>query len=553
MYQQQPAKAEAILKKAVENNPKQYDLLLNLAQHYYANKQREDVVRVLQQLKSHAGEYRQAYERIGAFYFRLGDGAEAIRQYEEGIKADSGRKAIYQRLIIEVLMAQGKREDAKKLNDAILAENPKDNDALAMQASLLLERGELQNAVTQLQTVVTRSPGNFVARFNLGRGLAQKGETEPARAQFMEALRLRPDYTPARLALAQLQLAKREYDGALKTTSDALAYDKSNVTARIIRSSAFLSLKQPDNARAELNQILAENPNSQEAMVQMGTLLLSEKKFKESEEMYRRAYELNPTNPRGLMGQVEVIMTQNQPERALTLLKSEIDKYPTRLEYRMALGNISARAAKYDAAIAEFNGLLDKVDRKSPTAADLYVRIGEAQKRARNYPAAVESMQKAAEILPDNAVILNSLALLLDIAGRRAEARQVYERALRIESENPIALNNLAYIIAETAGGDLDQALTFAQRANQKLPQATEIADTLGWIYLKKNLSDNALEIFRNNVSKVPTNSTYRYHLAMALLQKGDKVRAKQELQTALTHNPSKEEEASIKELIARI
>ena len=76
---------------------------------------------------------------------------------------------------------------------------------------------------------------------------------------------------------------------------------------------------------------------------------------------------------------------------------------------------------------------------------------------------------------------------------------------------------------------------------------------TLGWIYLKKNLPDNALELFKNNVTKVPTNSTYRYHLGMALYQKGDKVHAKQELQTALTHNPSKEEAANIKELISKI
>ena len=97
------------------------------------------------------------------------------------------------------------------------------------------------------------------------------------------------------------------------------------------------------------------------------------------------------------------------------------------------------------------------------------------------------------------------------------------------------------------------EALTFAQRANQKLPQAPEIADTLGWIYLKKNLPDNAMEIFKSNISKSPKNSTYRYHLGMALFQKGDKVRARQELQVALTNNPSKEEAANIKELIGKI
>ena len=187
------------------------------------------------------------------------------------------------------------------------------------------------------------------------------------------------------------------------------------------------------------------------------------------------------------MGLMETMMTQNQPDRAMQLLRSEIQKYPTRLEFHMALANISVRAQKYDQAIAEFNGLLDKVDRKSSTAADLYIRIGETYRRAQNYPAAIEAMQKAREILPNNSVVLNRLALLLDLGGQKKEAKAAYEGALRIEGENPVALNNLAYLITESVGGDLDQALTFAQRANQKLPEHAEIADTLGWIYLKKN------------------------------------------------------------------
>jgi tetratricopeptide (TPR) repeat protein len=392
-----------------------------------------------------------------------------------------------------------------------------------------------------------------VAHFNLGRGLAQKGDLELARAQFAEAIQLRPDYTAARLALGQIQLAKHELESTIKTGDDILAYDKASVPARLMRASAYMGLKQLSQAKEELKKVLEANPNSQEAMIQMGVVLVNEKKFKESEDMFRKSYELNPANPRGLMGLSEVILAQNQPERAMQVLRAEIQKYPTRLDFRSALADVEVRARKFDLAIAEFQGLLNKVDPKSPMAAELYMKLGQTQRFAQHYPEAIEAMQKAREIMPNNSTVLNTLAVTLDTAGQKKEAKLVYENALRIESENPIALNNLAFIIAESVGGDLDQALTFAQRANQKLPQAAEISDTLGWIYLKKNLPDNALEIFRNNVSKAPKNSTYRYHLGMALYQKGDKLKAKQELQAALSSNPSKEEAASIRELIGKI
>ncbi len=55
--------------------------------------------------------------------------------------------------------------------------------------------------------------------------------------------------------------------------------------------------------------------------------------------------------------------------------------------------------------------------------------------------------------------------------------------------------------MAET-GGNLDEALTLATRAKQKLPSLAEVSDTIGWIYLKKNLYNNAVEIFKDLVAQ---------------------------------------------------
>jgi len=113
-------------------------------------------------------------------------------------------------------------------------------------------------------------------------------------------------------------------------------------------------------------------------------------------------------------------------------------------------------------------------------------------------------------------------------------------------------LNNLAFVLCEH-GGDLDDALTKAQRAKQLLPDLAEVSDTLGWIYLKKNLPDNALEIFRDLVNRQPNQPTFRYHLAMAMLQKGDKTHAKEELKKSLEANPSADERDKIQDLLNRL
>ena len=99
-------------------------------------------------------------------------------------------------------------------------------------------------------------------------------------------------------------------------------------------------------------------------------------------------------------------------------------------------------------------------------------------------------------------------------------------------------------------GKDLDQAMTLVQRAKQQAPNNDDITDTMGLIYVKKKLTDNAVTLFTDLVKKQPKNALYHYHLGMAQLQKGNRATARQSLQTALQLKPAKQDEARIRELM---
>jgi Flp pilus assembly protein TadD len=142
--------------------------------------------------------------------------------------------------------------------------------------------------------------------------------------------------------------------------------------------------------------------------------------------------------------------------------------------------------------------------------------------------------------------------MLYEETGRKDLAKQYYERTLKLDSSDPLALNNLAYLLAEN-NGDLNEALSYAQRAKQRLPTFTEITDTLGWIYYKKNLTDNAIDSFRALVVQAPANPIYHLHYAMALNQKGDRESARKECQAALADKPTKAQEDQIRHLLSTI
>jgi Flp pilus assembly protein TadD len=187
----------------------------------------------------------------------------------------------------------------------------------------------------------------------------------------------------------------------------------------------------------------------------------------------------------------------------------------------------------------------------SPSSSDVWMRLGVMQRDLGQFDAALASFEQAANADPKNAQALLNRALLLETVGKMSEAHDLYTKVLALEPENPLALNNLAYLNADS-GKNLDQAMTFAQRAKQKAPDNPDVSDTLGYVYYQKNLNSEALRIFRQNVQDHPQNSMFHFHLAMALLKQGDKEGARQEANKALA-NAVPEQQEKIRSFVNQI
>lgn len=239
-------------------------------------------------------------------------------------------------------------------------------------------------------------------------------------------------------------------------------------------------------------------------------------------------------------------------EPTLEQAQAASDAQPDRLDLLLALGNRAARSGKYDLAVATFEKALGRVDKDSKDAGDVNLRLGEIYRRMGEWATAVTYLRRAKELMPDNVIAGSTLALVLDGMGKVEEAGREYRAVLVRDSKNGVAMNNLAFLLSQS-GGSLDEALTLAERAKQLLPDLAEVTDTLGWIYLKKNLPDQAIAAFDEIVQAKPDQSTYHFHLGMALAQKGDRFAAAAQLKQALQCNPSVEEAAKIRELLARL
>jgi len=142
--------------------------------------------------------------------------------------------------------------------------------------------------------------------------------------------------------------------------------------------------------------------------------------------------------------------------------------------------------------------------------------------------------------------------MILQSKGRTDEAVTRYQQTVLIDRRAAVASNNLAWLYAAEGKGNLDQALELAQAAREVLPDQPEVNDTLGYIYLKKQIPTLAVPPMLRAVDKDPKNPTYHYRLGQAYLESGSRLKAKQSLETALQLSTDFPEVAEARSLLAQ-
>jgi tetratricopeptide (TPR) repeat protein len=543
--------AESVLKTQIANNPKHAEYVLQLASHYAQLHKDAEADAVVKRMLEHPADFTRTYLLAGAYYARMSNWQQATSLLEEGAKREPKDKVLYEKNLANVLLAQDKKAEAVRLVDTILAEAPTDQEALRLRAALLMDTRKPENidkALAELQAGIAQSPDDMLSRYSLARAYMLKSDLENANKQLTEVVTRGPRFLPAHLLLAEIALQRRQPQEVLTQVAPILAAQPDDARARLLEVLALSATGRSGEAHNKLNVLIKDQPNYADAQLELGVMNLQEKKLSEAEAIFRKLYDARQALPRSLEGLVQVLVARDRANQALPLLEEEVKRSPQPGNLRLVLARTAAGVGR-DAVVEEQLRLAVKED---PKSYDAHAMLGDYYRQKGDLNQAVAIYQKARDLAPKNPSPDVSLALTYAHAGRTAEAIQSYRNALKRQPDNPILLNDMAYFLAEN-GGNLDEALKMSQLAVQKLSNSPIASDTLGWIYLKKDRPDAAAQIFANLVKKNPQSALFEYHLGAALAAKGDKTGARAALGAALQKKPEKQDEAKIKELLARL
>jgi tetratricopeptide (TPR) repeat protein len=474
-------------------------------------------------------------------------------EYQAGLQTASKNKSVYRRRMAALLTMQRKWPEVYGQLEECLKDDPDDQEARLMRALAWLDEGKsekLDPAIAELNAQLKNRPQEAGVHFQLGSALARKGDRDGAYREWAQAAHQNSRYLPPRYAMAQMDLAQAKATEALRISEEIVAIAPHDEQARVLRVSCQVAAGQFQQAKSELSRMAAEFPRSARVPITMGMLALSENRYRDAERIFGQLSASGSDAPEVLSGLTQAYLAQKEPEKAIRALRDMLERRPGLLVPREILARAAMASGKFDLAIEEYQRLAAAV----PGSIEIQREMAAAYNAQGNAAGAIGILEPAVQKDPANLAAALDLAHALLRAGRTGDAKLQYRRMLQLQPNNPNALNDLSYLMAQS-GENLDEALALARKGTQFATEDSlknSLQDTLGWIYLKKNMYDSALQSFQAAVNHSPGNMTFRYHLGATLFQMGNKARAKTELETALAATPKSEDEPKIRDLLAR-
>lgn len=565
------AKAEAILRERLDKDPANPIAVQNLANYLAASNRFPEAESIIKRVLNDNKSFPNGHEIAGDFYFRNKKFDQALAQYQAGVSEGGKDAPKYQERIVNIYEATGRRGDALDLAKNLADKDPKNASLNEMYGALILQNATPATGgktVDSLKNLVQKNPEDAALHMELARAYFGNNDMEKALNEAQQAMQQETKHNPprpaviipSRLIAARIYEDRGQHDKATEQANVVLQSQPKNPDARLIKDRALIGTNQAADAQPDLEALVQEYPNMNDAWLQLGNLYLLQKQYDKATADFNHVWSANPPDPRGFLGLQTVKLAQGKAAEAIQAMQDLVQKNPKVLAFRYQLAGFEAAGAAQVSRTDPAKGKqlaqqaaddYKEILKTTANSADIWLRLGILQRELNQNDAALGSFQQAANADPRNAAAYLNQGMLLENMGKTKEASDAYNKVLGIDPDNPLALNNLAFLNAET-GSNLDQAMTLAERAKKRAPDSPDISDTLGYVYYQKNLNSQALEIFRQVVQENPQNSTFHFHLAMALLKQGDRQGAKDEAQKAMK-NAAPDQQNKIRSFVNQI
>ncbi|MFH1678351.1 MAG: tetratricopeptide repeat protein [Candidatus Omnitrophota bacterium] len=254
--------------------------------------------------------------------------------------------------------------------------------------------------------------------------------------------------------------------------------------------SAFNELKtaHPEKS-AVIYEILADN-------------FAQDKDFAQALNFYQQALELKPGDEGILTKLANIYQAQNMPEDVIAVYRKLVSLYPNNSFYYERLSNLLEKEGKSK----DVEGVWEKLIANNPYSIQAYRQSALYFAAQKNYQKAVEQMQKAIQLRPDEVSLRFQLASILSQAGRIEEAGDAYNEIINSDQGAQIkqnAINQL--VILKKQNKELASFITQIESELSKSPGDINVQGMLAQAYFIDGNLDKAVDVYKKIIEQMPS------------------------------------------------
>ncbi|RKY39801.1 MAG: hypothetical protein DRP85_09530 [Candidatus Makaraimicrobium thalassicum] len=374
--------AEDVLLGLVAKHPEQAEYRLLLAKFYAEKRQEDKMLAVLKQARQDLPKNYGVCEMLARYHINLRQVDEAVKLlngYMDTVR--TGPDFLKAKLFLAAVDFQEQRPDeALKLVDEVLKENPADIKAHELKGDMLAARKDFVGATGEYRAVLDEAPDNYQVRLKLARvhlanqepnlakdalkktlelnprvlqagmGLAaiyrQEGKNQLALEQLEKVLEVNPDATPALEQIVDIMIKeKKPGEKILARIEQQLAKRPQNPLYHVLLGRFYIISRRPELARKNLNKALELDPENQQAIFALARLEQLEGSLDAAIARYEDLRKRNPNHPGLAMITASLYEKEGKTDKAAAIYREVLEKNPRSV---VAANNLAFYYAEYD-------------------------------------------------------------------------------------------------------------------------------------------------------------------------------------------------------------
>ena len=366
----------------------------------------------------------------------------------------------------KLVLAESSVREAIKLR-------PDWSDAKNQLARILHLQGQTNKAVAYLASELESTPNDNKLRLSYARLLVDAKKIKQARIEFERLAAASPDNTDILFALGILALQTSDYVHAEKYLARVAGKGRRGLEASYYLGQIAEQLKKPIKAINWYNKV-AHGEFAFDAKVRIARLLTSEGKYAIALQR------LNAIRTRGdaqfvsvVLAKADVFQKTKRYEDAMVLYNEAIEKLPENNDLLYARALMAERVDRLDILFKDLKSVL----KRDPDNAHANNALGYTlADRTTRYDEALIYINKAYELMPDDAAILDSMGWVHFRLGKYDEALKHLTRAYDLNSDAEIAahLVELLWVM-----GEKQRARKVLNRGLEKSPDDEHIVEVM--------------------------------------------------------------------------